>query len=59
MKKIALNWFDKMMLSVTFAEAGVAEPDVSHIKTEATDNLTPSDREEVIAPYDSEVVPAQ
>lgn len=59
MTKNALNWFDRMMMGITFAEAGEGEPDVSHITKEDAGNLFLSEREEICASYEGEAVPVR
>ena len=60
MKKGQLSWFDKMMVGVTFAEANVEEPDLSHFKTQDRNSQSHVDnKEDGYEPFDGEAIPAQ
>lgn len=59
MKKTKLNWFDRLMVNVTFAEAGIDEPEVPYTARN-TECRADSFREEqdLFAPGQDCTVPA-
>ena len=58
--KDKLNWFDKMMIGVTYAEANMEEPDLQHFDpNDSGSGNRVQKQEEGYEPFDGEAVPAQ
>ena len=60
MMKGKLNWFDRMMINITFAEADAEEPDLTYMQTKELTNKSPAKKEvDEYEPFDGETVPVQ